>query len=79
MHGELTEQFVVILTCGSTVLASDVIVARESGEVYTEKNFEFKKLPTDFEISICIYSMRLPNKSHHNRVRMCCWHYIFEK
>lgn len=69
MSGDLTEEFVVILTCGSTVLASEVIVADESGVVCTKKNFEFKMLPTDFEISVCIYAMRLHSKQY-SRVRL---------
>ncbi|KAJ8941352.1 hypothetical protein NQ314_010415 [Rhamnusium bicolor] len=63
-HRDFTERFVVILTCGTVVLASDVVVADEYGDVNINKNFRFTKLPTDFDISVCIYSMRVANKLH---------------
>ncbi|KAJ8925579.1 hypothetical protein NQ315_009419 [Exocentrus adspersus] len=69
---ELVEYFVLVLTCGSTVLASDVVAAGKDGVVDIDKNFAFNKLPLDFEISVCIYAMRIRNKSHNTHEHSHC-------
>ncbi|KAL1501928.1 hypothetical protein ABEB36_007157 [Hypothenemus hampei] len=63
------EYFVIVLTCGKKVLASKVLIPNINGEVKEEdKTFQFKGLPTDFEISVAIYSIKIKSeeRSNHN-------------
>ncbi|XP_048518172.1 anillin-like isoform X3 [Dendroctonus ponderosae] len=53
------EYFVVLLTSGKTVLASQVLLADHTGVIKSEKHFEFTGLHTDFEVNVSIYSMQV--------------------
>lgn len=53
------EYFVVLLASGKTVLASQVLLADDTGLIASEKLFEFTGLHTDFEVTISIYSLQV--------------------
>ncbi|KAJ8938511.1 hypothetical protein NQ318_005175 [Aromia moschata] len=63
-HRDFTEYFLAVLTCGSVVLASEILTADGKGVVEVARKFSFANLAIDFEISVCVYAMRVGNKIH---------------
>lgn len=53
------DYYVVVITCGKTVLASKVLLPNKDGEVRADKTFLLEDLHTDFGVTVAIYSMRV--------------------
>ncbi|CAG9764863.1 unnamed protein product [Ceutorhynchus assimilis] len=56
---KLDEHFVIVVTSGKTVLASQVLVADDDGNVKSDKKFHLSELATYFGASVAIYSMKV--------------------
>ncbi|KAJ8968138.1 hypothetical protein NQ317_007864 [Molorchus minor] len=68
-HRDFIVHFLVIISCGTVVQASEVVTADDEGKIHVTKKFVFSDLAADFAISVCIYAMKIGNKVHQNQNR----------
>lgn len=64
---KIDEYFVIVVTSVKTVLASQVLVADNNGEVKSDKKFHLSELATYFGASVAIYSMKVKHDKHNSK------------
>lgn len=75
---DFDDYYVVVITCGKTVLSSKVLLPNKDGEVRADKTFLLEDLHSDFGVTVAIYSMRIkhlqdkPSAKHKKERKTAC-------
>lgn len=60
------EYFVIIISYGTTVIASKVLSPDKKGEIMSNRSFKFTGLCTDFELDVTVYSIKVKESDKMN-------------